>query len=443
MRRLRLRSAFAPLLAAGALTAWAPACGGAGDAPDPFRAGITPEGATATPPAGTAGSPSPARGHAGEGSPSVEATAEPTETPVPDPPDLRLELRASGFDRPTFVTNAGDGSGRLFVVEKRGAIRVLEATGDLPDLFLDISDRVNSDANERGLLGLAFAPDYEVTGRIFATYTAAAGQMVLSTFGEGEGEPGRPDPNNEKVLLEVPHPRSNHNGGMIAFGPDGYLYLGTGDGGGAGDPDRAGQDLSTLAGKLLRLDVSRAAQGLISAPADNPFVAVDGARPEIWALGLRNPWRFSFDRVTGDLWIGDVGQDRVEEIDFQPAGGRGGENYGWSTVEGGRCFRPALGCRAAGLTPPVYEYEHGPGCSVTGGYVYRGSAVPGLQGAYVFSDYCDPRIYLLTRGQEGAAHVADGGPAPPSISSFGEDEAGELYAVSDGEGAVWRLVRAS
>lgn len=399
-----------------------------------------PNGSVAVSLSATSGSSSPTPTGTTTAVETASATVEPSAIPSEDPPSLALELVAEGFERPTFVTHAGDGSGRLFVVEKQGRVLVLAGSLVLPEPFLDITDRVDSSANERGLLGLAFDPDFARNGLVYVTYTRAGGSVTLSAFSTGVGRVPGGTAHDERVLLEIAHPRSNHNGGMIAFGPDGYLYLGTGDGGGAGDPDGAGQDLSTLAGKILRLDVGEAALGRVSAAAENPFLGVEDARPEVWALGLRNPWRFSFDRLTGDLWIGDVGQDRFEEVDFQPATGGGGENYGWSTFEGESCFRPPIGCVADGLTAPVHQYEHGPGCSITGGYVYRGRIIEALRGAYLFGDYCDDRLFALVRGASGELRVVEVGRAPETLSSFGEDEAGELYAISDGGGAVWRIV---
>ena len=268
------------------------------------------------------------------------------------------------------------------------------------------------------------------------------GDVVLAAYETTSPGSAIADPASERRLVEIAHPRSNHNGGMVAFGPDGYLYFSTGDGGGAGDPDRAGQDLLTLAGKILRIDVDTDTSDAYGIPPDNPFIALPSARSETWAYGLRNPWRFSFDRLTGDLWITDIGQAAVEEVDFQPAGSKGGENYGWSTVEGSSCFRPSENCKAEGLTPPVHTYGHDRGCSITGGYVYRGNAIPDLRGWYLYTDYCIGTLTALVIEKSGTARPVNIGSTPGSVSSFGEDDDGELYAVSDGEGTVSLVVPA-
>jgi len=343
----------------------------------------------------------------------------------------RLVEVARGFSNPVAIAHAGDD--RLFVVEQRGTVRVVRDGQVLPEPFLDITDRVRS-GGERGLLGLAFPPDFAATGRFYAYYIDLNGDSVLSRFlAEGDAA----DPASEQVLLTQVQPYSNHNGGQLAFGPDGYLYLGLGDGGSGGDPQGNGQRLDTLLGKVLRLDVSG---DRAEAPADNPFVRREGARPEVWAYGLRNPWRFSFDRETGDLYIADVGQNAFEEVNLQPAGSRGGENYGWNVMEADRCFQPRSGCDTTGLVLPIVVYPHGRewGSSITGGYVYRGSAVPDLRGAYVFGDYVSGRIWRADR-------VGDGWEVTPlvdagfNVSTFGEDASGELYVADHGGGVVYRL----
>jgi len=386
-------------------------------------------------------------------------TPAPTDSPVPTAtpitrPDLdavkvRLTRFATGFQRPVFITTTGDGSGLLYVVEQRGRVILVSADGKREATpFLDLRDRVSQSGNERGLLGLAFHPGYADNGRLFVDYTARDGDVVVAEYrrtGSGTGA-DRADPGSERVLLRIPHPRSNHNGGMIAFGPDGMLYVAVGDGGGAGDPDRNGQDLGSLLGKILRIDVDGLADGPqpYAVPPDNPFAGQAGARSEIWDFGLRNPWRFSFDRATGALFIGDVGQDAYEEIDVEPAGS-GGRNYGWSVMEGRHCYRPSSGCQQDGLTLPATEYGHhefGPqeSCSVTGGYVYRGSVLPALRGAYVFGDYCSGLVWGID-----AAAAIDGSVKPTlllesgrEIVSFGEDDAGELFLVDLG-GSIYRI----
>jgi glucose/arabinose dehydrogenase len=353
---------------------------------------------------------------------------------------IQLVRVAEGLSRPVALAHAGDGTGRLFIVEKVGRIRVVRDGGIAAGPFLDISSLVNSSGNEQGLLGLAFHPDFRTNGRFFVYYTAkAAGANTVAEYRAPLPSSDAADPGSGRVLLAIPDTRSNHNGGQLAFGPDGFLYAGTGDGGGAGDPDRSAQDRNHLFGKILRIDVDRGDPYGI--PADNPFVAQGNAKPEVWALGLRNPWRFSFDRATGDLWIGDVGQNAIEEVDVIPEARRGGLNFGWSVVEGTRCFREP-GCSVAGFTPPVFEYTHDDGgCSVTGGYVYRGRDIPALTGRYLFADYCQRPILALRR--DGERFVADTVvTGPGSIGSFGEDETGEIYVLADREGAVYRLAPA-
>lgn len=382
--------------------------------------------------------------------PAATPTPPPIETPAPTPappdlpplPAISFEPVARGFERPTFVTNAGDGSGRLFVVEKRGTIQLLRASQRAPHPFLDIRDRVTANGNEQGLLGLAFHPRFAENGRLFVYYTAASGGAnTLAEYRISPTDPDRADPESGRILLTIPDQYSNHNGGMLAFGPDGYLYIALGDGGGAGDPLRSGQDLANPLGSILRIDIDAPpAPGLAYAiPPDNPFLNTPGARPEIWAYGLRNPWRFSFDRQTGDLWIADVGQNEREEVDFAPARSPGGANYGWSIMEGTRCYRPANNCDRTGLTLPVFEYTHDDGCSITGGYVYRGLAFPALQGAYLAADYCTGNAWALR--WNGLSLQVDRLPRfPDRITSFGEDDAGELYIVRDGAGTLERLV---
>ncbi|PFG73644.1 PQQ-dependent sugar dehydrogenase [Tepidiforma thermophila] len=392
---------------------------------------------------GTAGAPAPGPAPSATAqAPAAAPSPAPTPAPLPPLPGIVVERVAGGLQRPTFVTGAGDGSGRLFVLEKRGTIRIVRDGAVLPEPFLDIRSRVTSSGNEQGLLGLAFHPRFAENGRFFVYYTAAdGGANTLAEFRVSSTDPDRADPASARVLLAIPDRYSNHNGGMLAFGPDGYLYIALGDGGGAGDPLRAGQDLANPLGAILRIDVDAPpASGLAYAiPPDNPFLGREGARPEIWAYGLRNPWRFSFDRQTGDLWIADVGQNAREEVNFQPAGSPGGQNYGWSIMEGTNCYRPASGCDRTGLTLPVFEYTHSDGCSITGGYVYRGAAFPALRGAYLAADYCTGAAWAIRR--QGETFRADRLPDfPTGISSFGEDDAGELYIVRDQPGTLERLV---
>ena len=395
--------------------------------------------------------------------PSSPPPRPPVVTPAPSPPAvvpsstpapttaapaarvdaIGLELVAEGFQGSLFAGHAGDGSGRLFVIEQVGRVRVLRDGRLLPDPYLDITDRIAA-GGERGLLGLAFAPTFAEDGSFFVDYTDRDGNTVVSEFRAPDPAADRADPASERILLRIDQPYANHNGGALAIGPDGLLWIATGDGGSGGDPQGNGQRLDTLLGKLLRIDPRPAGDAQYGIPADNPFVGRAGgrkqARGEIWAYGLRNPWRFSFDRATGDLWIGDVGQGTIEEIDHWPAGSAAGPNFGWNTMEASSCFEPAEGCATSGLVLPVTEYRHGPGCSVTGGYVYRGASVPGLVGTYLYSDYCSGTIWGLDAAAESPAPrvLLDSG---RSVASFGEDEAGEVYVV-DLAGQVLRVVAA-
>jgi glucose/arabinose dehydrogenase len=296
---------------------------------------------------------------------------------IGDPPDIAIDRYGEGFSSPVHITHAADGSGRLFVVEQSGRIRIIKGSGTLPVPFLDISDRVSC-CGEQGLLSVAFPPDYAIKGHFYVNHTNLSGDTVVARY-RVSADPDVADAATEEILLTIAQPFANHNGGQLAFGPDGYLYIGTGDGGSGGDPLNNGQNTDVLLGKLLRIDVE-AGVAPYGIPPTNPYRLRAGYRPEIWALGLRNPWRFSFDRLTGDLYIGDVGQNMYEEINFQPAASAGGENYGWRIMEGFHCYNPAA-CNPTGLTLPVLEYEHNQGnCSVTAGGVYRGSFHPNLFG---------------------------------------------------------------
>lgn len=367
-------------------------------------------------------------------SPAVEPT--PPAVEVPPWTTIHLEKVAEGFTQPTYLTHAGDGSGRLFVVEKPGRVWVLQDGQRQPEPFLDITDRVRSRESERGLLSIAFHPDYEVNGRFFVDYTDRKGNTVVAEYRVSD-DPNRADPSSERVLLYIEQPAANHNGGQLQFGPDGYLYIGMGDGGNAGDPWGNAQNLGVLLGKMLRIDVDAGAPYGI--PADNPFLDKAGARPEIWAYGLRNPWRFSFDRATGDLYIADVGQNKWEEVDVAFAPDPGGQNYGWDVMEGFHCFEPAEGCDPTGLTLPVLEYGHDVGCSITGGYVYRGRKYRDLQGTYFFSDYCTGRLWGM-RPLEGGWQWAEFLATGLNVSTFGEDEEGEIYVLDYARGDVYHLV---
>ena len=348
--------------------------------------------------------------------------------------DFGLELVADGLDQPVQVVDPGDGSGRLFVVEQPGRIRIVRDGQVVPESLLDITDLVGC-CGERGLLSVAFHPDYANNGYVFIDYTDRNGDTVVARYQVSTTDPNRVDVASAETILVVDQPAANHNGGLLLFGPtDGYLYIGLGDGGGGNGQN--GQDLSTLLGKILRIDVDKTSDDLRYAiPPDNPFVDEPGARPEIWALGLRNPWRFSFDRDTADLWIGDVGSATYEEVDYQPVASPGGENYGWDLMEGTAC-RVDEGCD--GFVVPVSGFDHDEGCVVTGGYAYRGSALPDLRGVYLFADYCSGRVWGLVRDVSNAWIRLGPVETGLRISSFGEDASGELYVV-DIQGGIYRL----
>ena len=411
------------------------ACGGGSPGSDEATAPVAQEEAATSAPASPTPLPTPsASPHPLPATPF--APIEPT-TPAPLT-ELAVEpaFPALSLSRMVGMTYPPDGSDRLYVVLQPGRIVFFpnDREVDSAELFLDIRDRVNDRGEEEGLLGLAFDPQYADNGHLYVYYSASSPRRsVVSRFSVSAD--GRADPGSERVLLEVAQPFANHNGGQIAFGPDGYLYIALGDGGSRGDPQGNGQDLGTLLGSILRIDVSTVdSTGAYAVPADNPFVGHSGARPEIWAYGLRNPWRFSFDRATGDLWTADVGQNRFEEVDII----RPGLNYGWNIMEGEECFARS-DCDRTGLEIPVAEYGREDGCSVTGGYVYRGSSLPSLYGAYVYGDYCSGRIWALRHdGDEVTEHmqIVDSG---LRIPSFAEDAAGELYVLSF-DGTIYRLV---
>ncbi len=350
----------------------------------------------------------------------------------------RLALVADGFTQPVGIVAAGDGSGRLFVVEQRGTVAALSPAGTVTR-WLDLRDRTRAQG-ERGLLGLAFHPDFATSGRLFVHYTDRNGRTTLSELA-ADPAAERVDPASEVVLLTLDQPYGNHNGGQVAFGPDGHLYLALGDGGSGGDPLNAGQDLSTWLGAILRLDVDAGGPGEVRVPADNPFVGVDGALPEIWAYGLRNPWRFHFDARSGDLWIADVGQNAVEEVNLQPASSRGGENYGWRVVEGDRCYDPPSGCNVGGYVAPVITYTHasGWGRSITGGVVPYGDAAPSLRGRYLFADFVSGRVFVADGDREGGFVAAELLRAGFGIATFGLDEALDAYLADYGGGALYRF----
>jgi len=371
----------------------------------------------------------------------------PTSTPRPTPlgpgdlvPSLSFVPVVNGLSQPVFVTHAGDGSGRLFVLERVGRVRVINAAGSLlPTPFLDIASLVGSSGDEEGFLGLAFHPSYEFNGSFYVAYTNTSGNLTLAKYSVS-ADPNVANPVSAAILLTISHPtNTNHNGGMLAFANDGYLYWSTGDGGGSGDLTNNAQNTNVLLGKILRLDVNLGNPYAI--PPDNPFIGIPGARGEIWDYGFRNPWRFSFDRSTGDLFIGDVGEGLREEIDYEHSSLTGGLNFGWRVLEGSLCFNPSSGCDTSGKVPPVAEYVNDSAtCAVTGGYVYRGSAAPQMAGIYFYGDFCSGEIWGLLRQSSGAwvsDLIVD---TSFSISSFGEDEAGELYLTDYVGGSVQRIL---
>ena len=372
-------------------------------------------------------------------------------------PDIKLELVVEGIDNPVAITHAGDGSGRLFILEQYGIVHEVQNNQSNPQPFLDISQRVTS-GGERGLLGIAFHPQFENNGRFYLNYTTGDDNLttVISEF-SATPKTGKyythTDADSERVLLRIEQPWGNHNGGQLAFGPDGYLYIATGDGGAANDPHNHGQNLNTLLGAILRIDVDSRSDGKpYGIPSDNPYVQHKNAKPEIWAWGLRNPWRFSFDRLTGELYAADVGQDEIEEINIIEKG----KNYGWRIMEGNICT-PGVNpdCKQDGLTPPLYTYDHTIGRSITGGYVYRGNHFAELCGVYLYGDFVSQAIWGL-RVKNGKViqhktllkarslfslaidYFSDDGLL---VSTFGEDETGNIYVAAYQSGRIYRIVQ--
>jgi uncharacterized repeat protein (TIGR01451 family) len=367
--------------------------------------------------------------------------------------NLGLSTFATGLSQPVGIAHAGPGDDRLYVVEQAGTIKIVSAEGTvLPVPFLDITDRVDSSSNEEGLLGLAFHPEYVTNGYFYVNYTHTTGEIRRTRISRFSvtGDPNIADPESEDILLTVEQPYPNHNAGDILFGPDGYLYVPLGDGGSAGDPDDNAQNLALLLGKISRIDVDAAGgsppdcpgtgSGHYTVPDGNPLAdGPGGTCDEIWAIGLRNPWRSSFDRLTGDLLIGDVGQNTWEEIDFQPASSTGGENYGWRCYEGNHPYNTA-GCGPIDdYTFPVFEYSHADGCSVTGGYVYRGSRYPAMYGRYLLADYCSGNFWDLAFVDGGWQATQHTNLATFGYVAFGEDTQGELYVVNRATGTVYAL----
>ena len=396
------------------------ACGGLADTVAPTATPLASHPLTAVPTVQTDSQPQP-----DTATTAPTQSLLPTVSEFPNPNNYEWRLIASGLNRPVDVQSALDGSGRLFIIEKYGVIRVYENGQLLEQPFLNIDDRVNDDSNEMGLLGLAFHPDYEQNGFFYVNYTGTGGNTFISRF-QASGNVA--NAGSESILLKINQPYPNHNGGAVVFGPDGYLYLGLGDGGAGGDPHKNGQDTTSLLGKILRIDVNGGDP--YSIPSDNPF------GNEVWAYGLRNPWRISFDRSTGDLWIGDVGQGDWEEIDYLPAGSPGGANFGWSIMEGNHGYD---GQAQPGLLLPAAEYSHSSGgCSVTGGVVYRGSMTE-WNGIYFYGDYCSGYVWglILSEGQWLSQILFE---TNLRITSFGQDESGEIFFASDA-GGVYVLTK--
>jgi glucose/arabinose dehydrogenase len=397
----------------------------------------------------TQGTPAPSRS-AVEATPAATdpraspSTTDPSATSVPfDPTGVSLEVDTvtDGLDQPVDIAVPDDGSGRVFVAEQPGRIRVVRNGVLVDQPFLDIRDRIAS-GGERGLLGLALHPAFPEDPRFFVDYTDVNGDTVIAEYRLGDGDAEAGDAGSERILLQIDQPFGNHNGGAVVFGPDGMLYIATGDGGSGGDPQGNGQRLDTLLAKILRIDVDAPGnEDIYGIPDDNLFLGESGARPEIWLTGLRNPWRIRFDELTGDLWIGDVGQGAWEEIDVAPAG-VGGLNFGWNRVEGFECFEPHDGCDNPGLTLPVAAYGHDLGCAVIGGVVVRDAEQPLLNGGYLFSDSCSGNLWLLDAAGSGRREPVLARTTERSISSIGLDADGTVL-VTALQGELLRITAAA
>ena len=440
-----IRDRLLALLAAAAVAS--AGCGSSGS-PSPASSADGTSGPGTTGAIGSPASASPTVPSPGA-SPTTPPASGPAATgsPLSDRPDLQaarvdLEPIVGGLDQPLLAVDPGDGAGRLFVVEQPGRIRIVRDGSLVDGPFLDIADRVSS-GGERGLLGLAFPPGFGSTRETFyVDYTNRDGTSIVAEYRVGSAGADRADRASERVLLQVPQPYANHNGGWIGFDADGMLLVSLGDGGSGGDPEGRGQRLDTLLAKILRLDVLGAtADGAYAIPADNPFVGRADAKPEIAFYGLRNPWRLDVDPATGDLWIADVGQSRWEEVDVARRGALG-LDFGWNRLEGNHCYDPPSGCDRGGTTLPIAEYSHDRGCSISGGIAYRGRAIPALRGAYLFSDYCSGTLWAIDTG-------LDAGQAPVvlletgrRIAGFGRDAAGEAYLLDISGGELLRLVPA-
>jgi glucose/arabinose dehydrogenase len=375
---------------------------------------------------------------------SAGSTAPVINPPAGEFPRIALQQITANLTDPVAITQAGDS--RLFITLRAGKVVIWDGSQILATPFLDVQPLVLS-GGEQGLLSVAFHPRYASNGRFFVNYTNRNGDTVIARYQISTSDANQADVASGVVLLTIAQPFSNHNGGQLQFGPDGFLYVGMGDGGSGGDPQLHAQRDDSLLGKMLRIDVdsNSTVAPFYAIAAGNPLFA--GKRSEIWAKGLRNPWRFSFDRATGDLYIGDVGQDSREEVDFQPASSRGGENYGWNVMEGFNCFSTAAAaigappCNDPRLTLPIIEYRHDAGnCSITGGYVYRGGRIPGLQGTYLYGDFCSGRLWGARR-ENGAWVVRELAVTAPNLTTFGEDSAGEIYLATL-DGALLRIVAA-
>lgn len=362
---------------------------------------------------------------------------------APGPGTIALALRASNLSKPVFLTSAKDGTGRLFIVEQTGRIKIYVNSAVRATPFLSIPGSV-SGGSEQGLLGLAFHPAYKTNRKLYINFTDVNGDTIIREYRASSTNPNVVDTRTARTVLKINQPYDNHNGGMIAFGPDGYLYIGMGDGGSGGDPGNRAQSKTTLLGKMLRINVNgtTSTKGYLI-PSTNPYVGKTGL-DEIWQIGLRNPWRFSFDRTNGDLWIGDVGQNAWEEIDHATLRSNGagrGVNWGWRVMEGRHCYSPMSGCSGLGKILPIVEFDHGNGrCAVTGGYVYRGSAIPALAGAYLFADYCSGEIFWIAANATSPATRQPLLDTSFNISSFGESAAGELYVLDLG-GRLYAVVK--
>ena len=362
-------------------------------------------------------------------------------TPTWDPASFgsafTLELYASGFEDPVGVVDPNDGSERLFVIEQGGKVRVLTGGAPLETPMLDLSDKVST-SSEQGLLGLALHPDFAVNGEVFVNYTDVEGNSVVARFRISDDEPNQIDPNSAETILTLDQPFPNHNGGHLVFGPDGFLYIGFGDGGSSGDPEGNGQNPFTWLGSILRIDIDRTSDDRAYAiPADNPFADGSAGAPEVFIYGLRNPWRFAFDPANGDLFIADVGQNAIEEVTWLPSGQQAGANLGWDRFEGSTCFDTA-DCDATGTILPAFEYDHGFGCSVTGGVVVRNS-IPALEGVYLFADFCSGLLWGIGRDANENWSASDPVETGLNVSSFGTTAAGDVLVIHH-RGDIYRLV---